>query len=152
MARRKKTGRRRTRRGARMGAIGGDLNLLLGVAAGALVGQLIAANKQLQTTIQPQFMAFAQAGLGLVGAGMKQPILRAVSIGLFANGTIALAKNFGMISGIGQYPISNYPPNYRTDPALEQNVAPLISGPNYDNDSMGVPELALISGMFDEYS
>jgi len=154
MARRKTRTKKRRRSRSRMGAIGrgGDLGLLLAVAGGTVAGKFATSKI---TGLSPTIMGAAQAVGGFVLSRMRQPILKGVGIGLFANGVVTLSSSFGLLNGIGA------PVQFR-DLQPKRNITPLISGRNgagmnYDDDTMGrntaySPELRLISGMFDDFS
>lgn len=91
--RKKKTTTRSRRR--RIGAVGGGTGMLLGVAAGAVVGRL------LQSKVLPNVDdRIKSAGLVALGAFfprfMKGPMGAGVGAGMVAAGAVGLASSFGI--------------------------------------------------------
>lgn len=142
MARRKKRTHHSRRRG-RVGKMGGELSILLGVAAGLIGGRFI---KNSLATLDPKIMGAIQLVAGWFASGMGNPIIKGAGFGLFGNGALTLAQSFNLIGMPTLYPRSIAGP--------QSNVAPLISGYDSDSDINGVPpDVALISGVYgDEYT
>lgn len=136
MAKRRKKKSSSRRRG-RVGAMGGDLQILLGVGAGLIAGRFI---KNSVATLDPKIMGAIQLVAGWFVAGMGNPLIKGAGYGIFGNGALSLAQSFNLIGmptlyprGIGQSP--------------QSNVTPLISGTDDGLDGVP-PDVALISGVY----
>jgi hypothetical protein len=127
--------------------MGGDLQILLGVAAGLIAGRFV---KNMVATLDPKIMAALQAAAGWFISGMGNPLVKGAGYGLFGNGALSLAQSFNLVGMPTLYPRLGAP---------AQNVTPLISGAGYDysdDPELGrsiTPDVALISGIYgDEYT
>lgn len=144
----RKTKKSKSRRRSRVGALNGDMSLLIGAVGGALVAR-IAASKM--TSVKPVYQAAGQAAIGFILSKQTNSMFRGAGIGLFVSGAISGAQSLNMLSGIIG----------RADRPIVFNTAgrqlngadgvPQISGYNHADD-LGNPELALISGLYDDYS
>ena len=147
MAKRRKKKSSSRRRG-RVGAMGGDFQILAGVAVGLIAGRFI---KNAVTSLDPKIMGAIQLVAGWFVSGMGNPLIKGAGFGLFGNGALSLAQSFNLIGMPTLYP--------RGIGAPQSNVTPLISGAGgYDSDDPELgrsitPDVALISGVYgDEYT
>lgn len=142
MAKRRKKRSSGSRRRGRVGAMGGDFQVLLGVAAGLIAGRFI---KNAVATLDPKIMGAAQIVVGWFVSGMGSPLVKGAGYGLFGNGALSLAQSFNLVGMPTLYP--------RRISGPATNVTPLISGTGYDDDLGEVPNVQLISGIYgDEYT
>lgn len=144
----KRTGRRR-----RVGAASSPVMSLLTVGAGSLLGKFVSGQVATRFANVPPI---AVAGVQLVGGFLlakgRSPVMRNLGVGVFANGIGDATKSLGILNGVMGAPSVRMIGG-------QDNVVPLIGGAgddmNFDGVDMGnldAPEIAVISGTYDEYS
>jgi hypothetical protein len=100
MRRKKSSKKRSVRRRSSMGAMGGGLNNVLGIVAGAAIGRIV-ANKLLPNVDTK----IKNAGVALLGAFGMPKIIKgsfgtSIGAGMVAAGGIGLLSDFGVVGAI----------------------------------------------------
>ncbi len=137
MAKRRKKSPVRRRR---VGAIGsGSIATFGGIAAGALLARIVGS--KLLANMDPKIGAAVQLGAGVVLAGQRNPMIKAVGLGMFGSGVLSAGQSFNLIAGINK---SSYLQPVSPD---EMSVISGYQGLNYLGNPQGSPELQVISGI-----
>lgn len=148
MAKKRKKSSGRHRR--RVSGIGGSAIIMdvVGMAVGAVGGQLLAS--KLGDKLDPKIMAAVQAVGGILLASKGKGLVAAFGKGVAVSGVLAGAKELNLISGIGAAPHVTF-----TNGSLGYPNTPVIQGfenPNAVMNGFGnLSEMAVISGATEQY-
>lgn len=142
MAKRKKTAPRRRRRMSGVSAAG-LAPTLGGAALGIIAGRLVAS--KLLANMDAKISAAIQSGAGIFLAMQRQPLIKGVGVGMFANGVLSLGTSMNLLSGIGN-PQSSFM-------QTRDNEMPVIGdmGLNFLGNPQGSADMQVISGLGKSY-
>ena len=100
----RKTSRRAYTRRRRVSGIGKmDFTSIAGIMAGAVGGQFL-DGLPFFSTLDPKIQSAIKIALGVYAPTMvKGTFAKGVSDGLIASGSVDLASDFGLVSGVGKY-------------------------------------------------
>ncbi len=138
MAKRRKA--KTTYRRRRVGAIAtGSIATFGGIAAGALLARIVGS--KLLANMDPKISSAVQVAAGVLLAGQRSPMIKAVGFGMFGSGVISAGQSFSLIAGINK---SSYLQPVAPD---EMSVISGYQGLNYLGNPQQSPELQVISGI-----
>jgi hypothetical protein len=149
MAKKKSKARRSSGR-RRMGAVpgGANLQILLGAVGGAIASRFIT---KAAAGLDPKVATavnVVKAAAGYFAFGQTNPFVKGAGVGLFVAGSMDIATGFGLLNGIAGTPVVFR----QLTGAPQRNVVPEISGAADYVGNTVPPEIALISGIYDDYS
>lgn len=140
MAKRNKKSAPRRRR--RVGAIGGglDTQLLIGVAAGAVVGRLVSG--KFLANMDPKISSGIQLAAGVFLSMQKAPIVKGAGLGMIGSGAVGLSQSLKLIAGVA----GTYNQLAPVDQVASIN-GNKWAGLNYLGNPQGSPQPSVISGL-----